>query len=171
MSVSTSRLYGLKATSRSVCCDTNRLNRIFEEPRGSEKILVFMLCAEPITGTICMLSYKLDNYIWEAWARESRWYYNCRLSSVASRFCVSLYVMFALFLLFIVFAQSVSSRTGSIFDKVGRRTSVSPVSSIWEHCITVSFKNKQDEDVVTLPPADTALDIATPLYLCTLVQY
>ena len=33
-------MYGLKATSRSVCCDTNRLNRIFEEPRGSEKILV-----------------------------------------------------------------------------------------------------------------------------------
>ena len=29
-------------------------------------------------------------------------------------------------------------------------------------------KIKQEEDMVTLPPADTALDIATPLYLCYL---
>ena len=55
--------------------------------------------------------------------------------------------------------------------KWGRRTSVSPVSSICGHCITDSFKNKQDEDVVTLPPADTALDIATLVILVLPVQY
>ena len=54
--------------------------------------------------------------------------------------------------------------------KWGRRTSVSPVS-YEDTCITDSFKNKQDEDVVTLPPADTALDIATLVILVLPVQY
>ena len=43
----------------------------------------------------------------------------CRLSSVASRFCVPLFVLFVLYLLFIVFAPSVNNRTGSIFDSGG----------------------------------------------------